>query len=30
MFSNDMDLDSIDETKLDELLQSFNKKVTDA
>ena len=30
MFANDMDLDSIDGTKLDEILQSFNKKVTDA
>ena len=28
MFANNMDLDSIDGTKLDELLQSFNKKVT--
>ena len=30
MFANDMDLDSIDGTNLDELLQSFNEKITDA
>ena len=30
MFANDMDLDSIDGTNLDELLLSFNEKITDA
>ena len=30
MFANAMDLDLIDGTNLDELLQSFNEKITDA